>query len=396
MKIEDDLREALQRGADSAAPSADAWDRIDRRRRGPDQPSTQRRLGVILVAAAIAVGGIVLAIEAFDRGNTSVPQEGPDASVEPIGSVKTFDLGWDASEASNDIASRDGYAWVSGYHHLTLFGPNGAQSSADFKQGPFGLSSSSSATWAAGFEPGTGSYIARFPLGSALPNLLTPIADDLSLPTVVATDAAVWVFVYQRGGEDGNLGTLMRLDPDTGTIVKKLVLRDALPASVGNDPIVYAKSADEDALWILTAETAGGELGKISLVRLDASTYETRVYDPGRVSAFVAGGGVVWLPAEHGAIRLDPDTGNTTSVDLPGAHPWPFAVTGDSTWFLGGTATEVELIRVDGDAEGIHVGLEMPVPRHSGWGSVDASYDGAGTVWLLYESGPLQEVSVGT
>lgn len=396
MKIEDELRDALQRAAGSATPPSDAWDRIDRRRRGLEQPSVQRRLGIVLVAAAIAVGGIVVAIEAFDRVGSPVPQKSPVSPPEPIGLVQTFDLGWDASEASNDMASRDGYAWVSGYHHLTLFGPNGAQSSAPFKQGPFGLSSSSSAIWAAGFEPGTGSYVARFPLGSAVPDLRIPIADDLSVSTVVATDAAVWVFGHQRAGEDGNLGTLLRIDPTRGTIVKKLVLKDALPTSVGDNPIVYARSADDDALWILTAEIAEGELGKVALVRLDASTYETSIYDPGRVAAVVAGGGAVWLPAEHGAVRLDPETGDTTQVAVPGAHPWPFAATGDSAWFLGGDATEVELVRLDVSSDGIHIGLDVKVPRHSGWGSVDASYDGAGAVWLLYESGPLQKVTVGS
>ncbi len=396
MKIEDELREALRRGADSAAPSSDAWDRIELRRREPDQPSAQRRLGIMLAAAAIAIGGTVVAVEAFDRGDASVPRKSPATSLAPFGSVQTFDLRWEPSEASYDIASRDGYAWVSGYHHLTLFGPTDAQSSAAFKQGPFGLSSSSSATWAVGFEPGTGSYAARFPLGTAEPDLMVPIGDDLSVHGVVATDAAVWVFADQRGNVDGNLGTLIRLDPTTGTIVEKLVLSDALPASVGNDPIVYATSGDEDALWILTAEIGGGELGKMSLVRLDASTYQTRIYDPGLVSALVAGGGAVWLPAEHGAIRLDPDTGRTTRIDVPSAHPWPFAAAGDSAWFLGGTPTEVELIRVDVDEEGIHVGMDVAVPRRSDWGSVDATYDGAGAVWLLYEGGPLQKVSVGS
>jgi hypothetical protein len=396
MKIEDDLREALQRGAGSAAPSSDAWDRIDRRRRERDQPSTQRRLGIILVAAAVAVGGIGVAIKAFDRDDASVLQS-PAASVEPIGSVHTFNLGWDpSSEASYGIASRDGFAWVSGYHHLTLFGPNGAQSAADFKQGPFSLSSSSSATWAAGFEPGTGSYVTRFPLGSAVPDLTVPIPDDLSVSDVEATDADVWVFTYQRSGADGNLGTLLRVDPATGEMVKSVVLRDALPASVGNDPMVYATSADEGALWILTAEVVGGNLGKITLVRLDASTYATRVYDPGRVSAVVAGGGAVWLPAEHGAIRLDPDTGKTTVVDVPATNSSPFAASGSTAWYLGGTATQVDLVRLDVDGEGIHVGMDLQVQRRSAWGSVNASYDGAGTVWLLYESGPLQEVSVGT
>jgi hypothetical protein len=212
---------------------------------------------------------------------------------------------------------------------------------------------------------------------------------------VVATDLAVWVFAY-GGTEDGSLGTLLRLDPATGNTVKTMVLNDVVPATVGHDPIVYATSADEDALWILTAEVAGGELGKITLVRLDASSYQTRVFDPGRVAAFAVGGGAIWLPAAHGAIRLDQESGNETRVEVPGAHPWPFAVSGDSAWFVAGTATEIELVRLDVDGEGIKVGLDVPVPRQSSWGSVDASYDGDGSVWLLYETGRLQKVSVGS
>jgi hypothetical protein len=123
MKIEDDLREALQRAARSATPSSDAWETIDRRRRDPVTVSAQRRLGVVLVAAAIAVGGIAVAIKAFDRHDASGPQNSPASSL-PVGSVQTFDLAWEPSESRYDIAAIAGYAWASGYHSLTLVGPD--------------------------------------------------------------------------------------------------------------------------------------------------------------------------------------------------------------------------------------------------------------------------------
>jgi hypothetical protein len=394
MKIEDDLREALERASRSATPSSDAWDSIDRRRRDPDQSSTQRRLGIILVAAAIAVSGLAVAIKAFDQGGASLPHDTPEP-LAPIGSVQTFDLGWDPSESSNAITSNDGYAWVAGNQTTTLVGSDGTMTPIPFEQGPFGLSASSSGAWAVGFEPGSGSYVAHMGVGSANPGLIQPLPNDLSVSSVVATDKAVWVFGGRRDQTDGTLGTLLRVDPNSFAIVKRIELNGAMPSAVGTDPIVYATSADGDALWILTAEVAGGELGKITLVRLDASTYATRVYDPGRVSAVVAGGGAVWLPAEHGVIRLDPATGNTTHVEVPTAHPWPFAATDNSAWYLGGTATQVDLVRLDVDGERVQIGMELHVSRQSEWGSVAASYDGAGTVWLLYENGRLQKVSVG-
>src|SRR3954471_2794168 len=395
MKIERDLREALERASRSATPSSDAWDRIERRRRDPDQSSTQRRLGIILVAAAIAVSGLAVAIKAFDQGGASLPHDTPEP-LAPIGSVQTFDLGWDPSESSNAITSNDGYAWVAGNQTTTLVGSDGTITPIPFEQGPFGLSASSSGAWAVGFEPGSGSYVAHMGMVNPTPGLIQLLPDDLSVSSVVATDDAVWVFGGRRDQTDGTLGTLLRVDPNSFAIVNRIELNRVMPSAVGTDPIVYATSADEDALWILTAEVAGGQVGKITLVRLDASTYATRVYDPGRVSAVVAGGGAVWLPAEHGAVRLDPDTGKTTRVEVPGVQPSPFAATDGSAWYVGGTPTQVDLLRLDVDGEGIHVGLDVPVPRHSGWGSVAATYDGAGTVWLLYENGRLQKVSVGS
>jgi hypothetical protein len=53
--------------------------------------------------------------------------------------------------------------------------------------------------------------------------------------------------------------------------------------------------------------------------------------------------------------------------------------------YLGGTATEVKWFRIDVDGEGIHVRLEVAIPRHSSWDSADATYDGVGAVWPVRE-----------
>jgi hypothetical protein len=394
MKIEDDLKAALARAATSANPSADAWERIERRSNEPHQPSTGKRIVVALVAALIGLGGVALATRAFDRGGASNTQHSPVASHAPVGSVEPFDLGWDASESSSALSSLDGYAWEAGNQHSALVDQAGGLTPLPFKQGPFSLASSSSETWATGFEPGTGNYVARFQPGNAVPDLTVQIG-DLGLPQVVATDTAIWVFGYERGTDDGGLGTLLRLDPNTGAVVKKVPLSSIAPTNLDH-AIVYATSADDQAVWILMAELRSGELGTISLVRLDASTYKATAYDPGRVAALVAGGGAVWLPGEHGPVRLDPATGKLTPLDIPDEGAYPFAASQDAVWFLGGTATRVELFRLDlVNGEPAGVGLHLSVDRDRLWGSVDASFDGAGSVWLLYESGPLQQVQVG-
>jgi len=200
----------------------------------------------------------------------------------------------------------------------------------------------------------------------------------------------------KRYAPGGTLGTLIRLDPNTGAIVKKMPLNSIAPPGLDPHSIVYATTGDDDAVWILMAELHNGELGTISLVRLDASSYATTTYDPGRVSTLVAGGGAVWLPGEHGPVRLDPVTGRWARLDIPDEEAYPFAASQDAVWFLGGSATTVELFRLDlVNEEPAGVGLHVRVDRGRLWGSVTASFDGAGSVWLLYESGPLQKVNVG-
>jgi hypothetical protein len=395
MKIEDELKDALARAATSANSSPDAWERIERRSGGPHEPSTGKRIVVALVAALIGLGGVAVATRAFDRGGASNTQQSPVASHGPIGSVQTFNLGWDASESSSALSSLDGYAWEAGNQHSAMVASSGELTPLPFKQAPFGLASSSSATWAVGYDPRSGDYAARFPAGSAVPDLTIPMDFGVN-GEVVATDNAVWVLGYDHGGGDGKLGSVVRLDPNTGKVVKRLALNSILPAGISTDSILYATSGDDAALWLLIAELRNGELGQISLVRLDAATYETKASDAGRVSKLVAGDGAVWLPGEHGPVRLDPATGSSTQLAIPDEGAYPFAASQDAVWFLGGSASTIELFRLDlVNGEPAGVGLHVSVDRKPSWGSVDASFDGAGSIWLLYESGPLQEVQVG-
>jgi hypothetical protein len=64
MSIEDDLRTSLRRAARTAEPSPDAWDRLVSAR--PPGPPRRSRLAAGIVAAAVALGGFVLVVRAFD------------------------------------------------------------------------------------------------------------------------------------------------------------------------------------------------------------------------------------------------------------------------------------------------------------------------------------------
>lgn len=392
MKIEDELREALQRVGRSTTPPPSAWGDIETRLRPHQQSDITRRLTAGLVAAVVAFVGVGVALHAFNRSTPMPPGTTPTSSP-LIGSVQMYELDWGPQESASAIAALGGYAWTAGNQTSTLVGPGGSRTAIDLQQGPFSLSASSSSVWAAGFEPGIGNYVSRFPVGSPVPDLTVPL-HTASLPSVLATDADVWVFVHEQG--DDNLGTLLRLDPTNGSLVESLTLSQVLPPGLGVNQIVLASSADDEAVWMLVADISGGQLGHVSLVRLDARTHATDVFDPGRASSLIVGAGSVWLPGENGPVRLDPRTGERSALDVGDQRAAPFAVTSDAVWLIGGSATEVWLYRLDlVNGQPTTVGLALHVPRDRLWGSVGAVYDGAGSVWLLYETGHLQRVTVG-
>src|SRR5262245_9982995 len=65
MPFEDDLRDALRRGAKAADPPGDAWDRMQE---GPPEPSSgprTSRIAVFAVAAVVAIAGLAIAFAAF-------------------------------------------------------------------------------------------------------------------------------------------------------------------------------------------------------------------------------------------------------------------------------------------------------------------------------------------
>jgi hypothetical protein len=389
MKIEDELRRTLRQAAQTAAPSPDAWDRIEQRR-----PTAARQLLVIAVAFAIGTLGVVVALRSFDGHGRAMPDRSP-ASSAPVGTVRMIELDWGPTESASGIAALGGYAWTAGNQSSALIGLDGTVTPLPFTQAPFSISSSSLATWAAGYEPEMRDhdYVARFPVGSASPDLLVPL-HDIGLSQVVASDSATWVLGYPESSD--SLGTLLQLDPTSGDVVQREALSVLLPPTLGANPIVYATSADDRALWILVADVKEGTLGRLTLARLDLTTGHVETFDPGSISAFVAGDDSAWLPGPDGPVRLDASTGRTEPISaLSGRSALvPFAVAPAAVWFIGGNATEVQLVRLDIQEESAHVGLELTVDRKSGWGSVEAAYDGNGSVWLLYETGELQQITV--
>jgi len=272
-----------------------------------------------------------------------------------------------------------------------MIGPDGQETTMPYSQGPFDVAASSSGLWATGYTREEGGFIARFPVGSAEPNLTVPMSGYV--PTVLATDTAVWAIGDRT--EDEPLGTLFKLDHTDGSIDDELPLDDVVPSPGEGYPVLYDAAADDEAVWLLVAASHEGETGPSDLVRLDATTFETTTYDPGEAVYVILANGAAWLPGEHGPIRVDQETGVITHLDGPDGYAVPIGATTDAIWFQSGTSREVVLSRVDlveGQPSG--VGRELSVEREPGWGSMDAVYEG-GTIWLMYEYGRIQKVTVG-
>jgi hypothetical protein len=386
---DDDIREALGQAARSAAPSPDAWEQMQQRhvrgRRG------WRRLATASVAAIVAVGALAYVVSAFDGERVAITP-----SVPAPGHVDVFDLGWNTNEAATAIAAAGGYAVTAGWHTTSLVGTDGAITPVTYRQGPRGLAATPQDIWATGFEPDSGSYVSRLPIGSASPDLTIPLDSvgpgRLSGSSIVASETAVWVFGNDKGGDDGYLGTAIQIDPASGRIVHTLNL-DAVVGGPFN--VLYAESADKDALWLVVARITAGELQKVMLVRIDPTTYVAQTYHPGFVAAVVGADGSAWLYSSNGPVRLDPTTGDTRPVPVPDQHAVPIAAAGDNVWFLGGSPIEVRLFRVTVDGDRAVLADEFDVTRNRLWGSVLSAYDpSAGAMWLLYENGVLHRVQV--
>jgi hypothetical protein len=392
MRIEDEIREVLHSVARRVGHAPDAWDRLRMVQEGAQPIPAARRLAVILAAASIGLVGVGIAALAF-RGTRSVPPAvGPSSDV---GSSRTLDLHWAASASSFGIAARDGWAWVSGSGGASLVGSDESIRPLPFAQGPFGLDATPSATWAVGYDPEGGAYVARFESPTSEPDLSIPMG-GFAPQSVVADEDSVWVFGDAPENEDDALGTLLRLDASTGTELARAQLGRLVTGM--SQPVLLASSVDQSDIWIMVSDVQGGRVQSTSLIALDAQSLSRRATFALEGGSYVlAAHGGVWIQGDQGPVVVDPSSGDTTSIDVPDQHAVAFAQVPDGVWLVGGNSEEVRLFLVGVGGTGAPTGVqrEIDVARQAAWGSADATYDDSGRVWLLYEDGHVQEVSVG-
>jgi hypothetical protein len=392
MKIERSLRETLTSVAERLSPAPDAWESVVRELDGDVHVSVARRAVIVGVAAVIALAGFGVAIAAFRPAAPDATR----AASQPVGSTSTLALSWPPDASSSSLAARDGFAWVSGTGGATLIGPEGVVGDLPFEQGPFGLSASSTGTWAAGFEPGTGSYVARFDPSSVGPNLTIPLG-PFAAHSLLATNDSVFVFGQDAGEADGDLGTVVKFDAGTGSELATANLGSLVVGTT--HPTVVASSQDAGELWILVANIAQGATVSTTLIELNADDlHEESTRNVQGGSDMVAAFGGVWLPGLDGPLRLDPSTGHATGVNVPDNRAIPVAATADGVWFMGGSDEQARLYFVPVNQDGVATGTirEVDVEREPIWGSVEATYDGSGRIWMLYEDGHVQDVVVGS
>jgi virginiamycin B lyase len=186
---------------------------------------------------------------------------------------------------------------------------------------PDWLSIAGDSVWAAGVEPGIG----RFDLATAKQRTGVD-AGGVCLGMDVAFDS-LWV-------GDCAAGTLLRIDPATGTI--RVTIK--LPGVPNEESSV---AAGEGAVWI----TAGSPP---ALIRIDPKTNKvtTTVDTPALVGALRAGAGGLWyISAAGNVLRLDPKTGATVKTIAAGQVPRFTAIGAGSVWVLNqadGTVSRID------------------------------------------------------
>lgn len=161
-------------------------------------------------------------------------------------------------------------------------------------------------------EPVAGRVVAKIPV--ARPG-------TIDAPWALGIGAgSVWV--ANRGG---GLGSVMRIDPGTNTVVATIQLDGKHRGGPG-----FAQGA----VWVGT---------KTALVRIDAETNEATEIAPLGVESLYAGDEGLWLPQPEVVSRVDPDDGTRLdSIRLPGAvFPAEAAFAAGSLWIVDPDQEEV-------------------------------------------------------
>lgn len=325
-------------------------------------------------------------VVAFSAGITVVA---PDPSGPSPGTVLS-DVPLNGT--SSVIASLDGAAWVGTTKTFVRIDAGFPPVALSMRQAPDALVAvPGNGIWIGGFEPGTGAYVARISGSEVSPDIVVPLPPDTSVALLAASPTAVWALVQSTKVQE--TGTLYRIDPATGAIKDRFPLSDVQVINPQAVPYVYDMSADDSSVYLTVADWLRGQ-GRTTnyrIVRIDAASGAAVATFAAPTTQLVAAYGSVWTEDDQGAIRLSADLSNPQHLALP-TQTYPFGYGSGRVWYVETSNRNTRIVAVN--AADNQLVTDISVPSQTGWGSVQASYDGAGNVWLLYENGHVQEIAV--
>jgi hypothetical protein len=289
------------------------------------------------------------------------------------------------------IAAADGSAWVSVGHlqecageivRLQLRDGQAVETARiPFEGGPGDLAIGHGAVWAEGYRCAEGEYdqagILRIDLAAEAVVGFIPTGTDGFLSDVAVGEGSVWV----TRTENGSSGEVLRIDPQTGSILRRIPIE--------GDPrdVVVA----EGSVWVLGIEPGPESLSGLQILRIDPVTEEVTDRIPDALGLGV-GQGVVWIPVwlaenEPGLRVLDAGTLQQQEVfrgdfvGFSGDHGTlgSFPVGEGGAWLLHRSVGEIprDLVRV------MPGGIDTTAsPAGGDWG-IDAALDpSTGSLWL--------------
>jgi hypothetical protein len=358
-------------------------------------PHPAKRIRVGIAAALVFLVPAAFAWNALRRSSpiTSAPSESvsPSLTAPSPGTVLVdVDLGGGSSRM---LAAIDGVAWASTTETFARLEAGTPAVPLPMRQPPSTLiASPSGGVWFGGFEPGTGPYVARISGSEGSPDIVIPLPPDTSVSHLAASKTALWALVQPTDGLTP--GVLYRIDPNNGTVLDRVTLSELTAADPSNGVTVWDMSADESSVYLAVADMDHSldMATNHRIVRIDvADGAVTATYKGDFAIYCVVASGTVWTGGAE-PIRLDSDLSNPQKLALP-LHTYPFGYGSGQVWFIDQSSKKIiRLVAVNATDD--QIATDVSIPELTGWGSVEATYDGAGHVWLFYENGRVQEIAV--
>lgn len=380
MRMEERLRRTLSDRLADVEASEDAWASIDQRlsqrrmRRGP-----QRLLiaGFALLLSAGAFAGLWVAFRGGPARTATSETPSPAVALEPR--IKaTIRVG----AFPSGVAVLDGFVWVAAEGAVGLGEDERGIVKIDARTNEVvdtiplrdagDIAAGGGALWVTSYEgregvirridPATDRLVATIPVGR------DPINVDFGLD-------AVWVTLNYS--VDPPAGAVVRVDAMTNEVIAKIPIDHGWPRDM---------AIGEGAVWVSgPSKESGDTLLASSIWRIDPESNrlvdtvldETgalteSIYLPDSVSV---GDGAVWAADNKGnAAKIDPLSGEATTIPVKGGFGAPFMVYEGSVWFV--TERNSGLGRLDArtlEAQSFDLNTS----------SVDTAIDSAtGTLWI--------------